>query len=61
MQNTNKKGWMSGVVFFLKSEKPSFIFSIFLMITYSINLSILMEVVGHLNLGHIIADRTVYF
>ena len=52
---------MNKIVNFLKSEKPAFIFSIFLMVTYSINLSILMEVVGHLDFGHYIADRTVYF
>jgi hypothetical protein len=52
---------MNKIVKFLKSEKPAFIFSIFLMVTYSINLSILMKVVGHLDFGHFIVDRTIYF
>ena len=51
---------MQKIVNFLKSDKPAFIFSILLMITYAINMSILMEVVGHLDLGHYLVDRGIY-
>jgi hypothetical protein len=52
---------MNNIVEFLKSERPLFLFSLFLLLTYAVNMSFLMFEAGHVSLGHVAIDRIFYF
>ena len=52
---------MKELVIWLRSTVPVFIFSIFLMLTYSVNLSILMGEAGHVDLGYDVVNKIFYF